>query len=145
VPLDHLEEEEEDFDRLSSSEIETGDFLSFCRPGLQKRVFQELERGKIRFEWEVDLHGLTVDFARAELGRFLRHCAGQRVRCALIIHGKGLRSEERQPVLKQMTNLWLRQREEVLAFCSAVRRDGGTGATYVLLRRSEGKGRRRRG
>jgi len=57
-----------------------------------------------------------------------------RVRCARIIHGKGIRSSSAQPVLKQKVNYWLRLHDEVLAFCSATRGDGGTGAVYCLLR-----------
>ena len=56
------------------------------------------------------------------------------MRCVRIIHGKGSRSEEGQPVLKHKVNYWLRCRDEVLAFTSATGRDGGTGALYVLLR-----------
>ena len=37
-------------------------------------------------------------------------------------------------MLKCKVNYWLRLREDVLAFCSATRGDGGTGAAYVLLR-----------
>ena len=83
---------------------------------------------------ELDLHGLTARHAHKTLEMFLRDCHRRRIRCVHIIHGKGYGSEDRQPVLKQKLNLWLRQRHDVLAFCSATRRDGGTGAAYVLLR-----------
>jgi DNA-nicking Smr family endonuclease len=36
-------------------------------------------------------------------------------------------------VLKQAVNVILRRAENVVAFCSANQRDGGTGAIYVLL------------
>jgi DNA-nicking Smr family endonuclease len=56
------------------------------------------------------------------------------VRCARIVHGKGNGSWQKQPVLKVKLNHWLRQRDEVLAFCSARGNDGGTGAVYVLIK-----------
>lgn len=94
----------------------------------------DLRRGYLEIGAELDLHGLTVRYAREDLNRFLAACNQRGIRCARIIHGKGYGSEGRQPVLKQKLNLWLRQREEVLAFTSAPRHDGGTGAAYVLLR-----------
>ncbi|WP_428603219.1 Smr/MutS family protein [Sedimenticola sp.] len=115
--------------------IETGEELSFIRPGVQNRLFQELRRGKIPPEDMLDLHGLRVVEARKALAEFLAHAIRHRLRVVQIIHGKGYRSEDRQPILKQKINQWLRQREEVLAFCSAPRFDGGTGAAYVLLSR----------
>lgn len=83
----------------------------------------------------LDLHGLRVVEARLALAGFLAHAIRHRLRVVQIIHGKGYRSEDRQPILKQKINQWLRQRDEVLAFCSAPRFDGGTGAAYVLLSR----------
>lgn len=119
--------------QISESEIQTHDFLHFARPGIQRRLMADLERGAIEVGLEVDLHGLSIDLARRTLAEFLAECRHRRVRCARIIHGKG-RGSERQPVLKQKVNYWLRLYDEVLAFCSATRRDGGTGACYVLLR-----------
>ena len=130
----HLIDDDEAQAVLSEAEVETGDFLFFARPGVQHRVLHDLQRGHIEVDIELDLHGLTVEVARRTLGQFLRDCAQLRVRCAHIIHGKGSGSVERRSVLKCKVNYWLRLREEVLAFCSATRRDGGTGAVYVLLR-----------
>jgi DNA-nicking Smr family endonuclease len=128
------EEDEADRDRYSEHEIETPEFLEFSRPGVQNRLLRELRRGHLEIGMELDLHGLTVRYARQVLQEFLYECGRRDIRCVQIIHGKGSGSEHRQPVLKQKINLWLRQREEVLAFCSALRRDGGTGAVYVLLK-----------
>jgi DNA-nicking Smr family endonuclease len=125
---------ERERDLYSPSEIKTGDELSFRRPGIQDRLFQELRRGHLEVQSELDLHGLTTRHARDILEQFLRHCRQHDIRCVRIIHGKGFGSEGQQPVLKQFVDRWLRQREEVLAFCSATSRDGGTGAAYLLLR-----------
>ncbi|MGA7980737.1 MAG: Smr/MutS family protein [Chromatiaceae bacterium] len=131
---------------LSESEVETPEYLLFARPGVQKRLISDLQRGYIAVDLEVDLHGLTVVYAERVLDEFLRECGRRRVRCARIIHGKGSRSAEGPPVLKRKVNYWLRLREQVLAFSSATRRDGGIGALYVLLRnpdKGERRGRRR--
>ena len=119
---------------LSETEVETHEFLHFARPGIQQRVIADLQRGAIEVGLEVDLHGLTVEVARRVLAEFLIACGHRRIRFARIIHGKGIRSSGNQPILKQKVNYWLRLHQEVLAFCSATRRDGGTGAVYVLLR-----------
>jgi len=139
--------EQEDRATLSESEVETPEYLLFARPGVQKRLIADLQRGYLPIDLEVDLHGLTVVFAERVLDEFLRECAHQRARCARIIHGKGSRSTEGPPVLKRKVNYWLRLREQVLAFTSATRRDGGAGALYVLLRnpaKSDRPKRRRR-
>lgn len=138
----HLLDEGADTDELSEAEVQTGEFLEFARPGAQRQL-QDLRRGHIEPTLDLDLHGLTVSYARETFDEFLLECRRRHVRCARIIHGKGYRSENQQPVLKQKVNYWLRLREEVLAFCSATRRDGGTGAVYVLLRNPR-KGRRRK-
>ena len=115
--------------------IETPEFLEFMRPGIQHRVFRDLQRGLIAPGATLDLHGMRVLEARTALVRFLSQALNRGHRCVRIVHGKGRRSDTAQPVLKQKTNQWLRQRKEVLAFCSAPRWDGGTGAAYVLLKR----------
>lgn len=116
-------------------DIETPEELLFIRPGVQQRVIRELRRGRIPPAEELDLHGLRVKQARSTLAAFLNRAREQRLRCIRIIHGKGRGSSDSQPILKQKTNQWLRQRREVLTFCSAPPFDGGTGATYVLLSR----------
>jgi len=121
-------------EELVDLNIETGDILEFVRPGIQRRLFQELRRGHLPPQQVLDLHGLRVAEARLELTRFLAFSRHHRLRVIQIIHGKGFGSNGRQPILKQKVNQWLRQRPEVLAFCSAARFDGGTGAVYVLLK-----------
>ena len=79
---------------------------------------------------------MTVNTAREALALFLRDVRREHQTCVRIIHGKGKGSRHRGPVLKQKVNHWLRQRDEVLAFCSARPVDGGSGALYVLLRRA---------
>jgi DNA-nicking Smr family endonuclease len=85
---------------------------------------------------ELDLHGLRADEAKRAIAAFLAEALARGARCVRIVHGKGLRSKGDGPVLKQRLDGWLRRRDDVLAFCSARREHGGTGAVYVLLRAS---------
>lgn len=112
-----------------------GQSLYFARSGIQGKVMQDLRRGKIKHTAMLDLHGKTVNEARQTLQFFLQHCLLRRCKCVLIIHGKGALDADKPPALKTHLNTWLRQASDVLAFCSALPRDGGTGAVYVLLRR----------
>lgn len=123
-------------DHFDAADMETGEELLFIRPGLQLRTLRKLRRGQIVVSAELDLHGMTVPVARSSVARFLVECQRHRIQCARIIHGKGRGSRHRGPVLKQKVGGWLRQREEVLAYCSARNYDGGTGAIYVLLKRA---------
>ena len=115
--------------------IETGDELVFRRAHLTARITDRLRRGEFAVGDEIDLHGLTALEARAALREFLGEALKRRHGCVRVVHGKGLRSGPRGPVLKHAVNTWLRKVDAVLAFSSAPRRDGGTGAVYVLLRR----------
>lgn len=121
-------------DPLDIADIETGEELLFARPGLQHTVLRKLRRGEFRVDAELDLHGLTAAEARQAVAEFLAECRRQGARNVRIIHGKGLGSFNREPVLKAKVAHWLRQRDEVLAYCSARPADGGTGAVYALLR-----------
>ena len=102
--------------------------------GAQKSVIKKLRGGKLPLDAALDLHGLTVEQARLRLAGFLQECRQCGYRHVIIVHGKGFRSQNR-PVIKPMVNRWLQQAQEVLAFCSAQPKDGGTGAVYVLLRK----------
>ena len=109
--------------------------LFFARPGVQRNVIRKLKRGQIHIEDQLDLHGMTVSTAADALAAFLGECTKRQRRCVRIVHGKGLGSSGRRPVIKESVNRWLRLRNEILAFCSTQPGDGGTGAIYVLLKR----------
>ncbi|MCC5794379.1 MAG: Smr/MutS family protein [Chromatiales bacterium] len=115
-------------------DLEAGDELSFARPQVAYETLRKLRRGRFAVRAEMDLHGMTSGEARAALREFIDECIDERHFCVRVIHGKGLRSGQRGPVLKSSVNRWLRQWDEVLAFCSAPARDGGTGAIYLLIR-----------
>ncbi len=114
--------------------FEAGDELNFLRPSLATTTLRKLRRGHWLIQRELDLHGLTVAEARPVLVAFLNSCLHDGARCVRIIHGKGLGSKNREPVLKRKVAVWLMQRDEILAFCQARRTEGGGGAVVVLLK-----------
>lgn len=138
-PAQRLADDRAVLDELRDGEMdaawgpERGEALSYLRPGQSRYVLRRLRRGEFSVMAELDLHGKTVGAARDELSQFLVECRFRNIRCVRIIHGKGKGSSNRGPVLKGKVDRWLRQREEVVAFCSAPSIDGGTGAVYVLL------------
>lgn len=109
------------------------DSLSFATEGLQKKVLKKLRQGYFGVDAEIDLHGLNSHEAKRQLLNFLHGCVKDNCRCVHIVHGKGYRSPDHYPILKNNINLWLRQHKDVQAFCSAPPREGGTGAVFVLL------------
>lgn len=114
--------------------IDIGEEGVHLRDGLPRRVLTDLRRGRWVVQAELDLHGLTRDEARSALGHFLHHVLESGYRCIRLIHGKGLGSPGREPVLKHLSRGWLMQRNEILAFCQARPHDGGEGALLILLR-----------
>lgn len=117
--------------------LETGDELSFRRDSITPRMLRRLRSGEFAVAAEIDLHGLTAAEARAELRKFVAQAIAQRKSCVRIVHGKGRGSGPRGPVLKNVVNVWLRHCDAVQAFGSARQMDGGSGAVYVLLARSD--------
>lgn len=115
--------------------IETGDEISFRRPGIPETLLRKLRRGHYAVDAEIDLHGLTSPQARSALREFIARELIHGARCVRVIHGKGLGSGPRGPVLKNVVNVCLRRMDVVVAFGSARPLDGGSGAVYVLLRR----------
>jgi len=114
--------------------IETGEEPSYLRTGLARDVLRKLRRGHWVVQNVVDLHGLNRQEAGSLLAEFLGGCLKRGLRCVRVIHGKGLRSPGREPVLKGKVQRWLAQRDEVLAFCEAPKNQGGSGALLVLLK-----------
>jgi DNA-nicking Smr family endonuclease len=110
-----------------------GDASVFARPGVAASTLRKLRRGQYRAQAQLDLHGLTVTEATLRLREFLSACLQHDTYCVRIVHGKGLRSGAKGPVLRQLVNNALRGTSRVLAFSSARPVDGGTGALYVLL------------
>ena len=116
-----------------SSLLDTDQDLSFRRPGVGADVVQKLRKGQWSIQRQVDLHGLRSDDAREAMGRFIREAHKQGLRCVRVVHGKGLGSPGKAPVLKDKVLRWLVQKAEVIAFVQAPPNKGGAGAVLVLL------------
>lgn len=114
--------------------LETDEGLSYARTGIGQETVRKLRRGHWVTQSQLDLHGMRTEEAREALADFLRSAGRRGLRCVRVIHGKGLGSVNREPVLKKKVRNWLVQKEEVLAFCQARAADGGAGAVMVLLK-----------
>jgi len=114
--------------------LESGEELAFLRDGLSRQVLRRMRRGHWVVEDDLDLHGMNRAQAAIGVAEFLRRCALRGRRCVRIVHGKGLGSPNREPVLKHKLRNWLMMRDEVLAFCQAPQAHGGSGAVLVLLK-----------
>ena len=113
--------------------LDADELLSFRRPGIGVDVTRKLRRGDWSIQRQIDLHGLRRDAAREALSIFIREAHRHGIRCVRVVHGKGLGSPGKVPVLKSRVHSWLVQKNEVLAFVQAKPADGGGGALVVLL------------
>ena len=127
-----LESISDEFD--ASTLLEVDDAMSFRRPGIGIDVARKLRRGHWSIQAEIDLHGLRREDAREALAAFLRESVRQGLRCVRVVHGKGLGSPGKTPVLKGKVHGWLVQKDEVLVFVQARADEGGAGAVVVLLK-----------
>jgi len=107
---------------------------TYVRRGLGTDVLARLRRGHWSVQGEIDLHGHTTDEAHDALADFLDDARAHGYRCVRVVHGKGLTSPNREPVLKGKVRKWLTHWDDVLAYCEAPRHSGGGGAVLVLLR-----------
>jgi DNA-nicking Smr family endonuclease len=113
--------------------LETDDELSYRAAGIGTQVLHKLRRGDWAIQGQLDLHGLRVDDARQTLTEFMKRATDQGWRCVRVVHGKGLGSKDKQPVLKGRVRSWLVQKQAVLGFVAARPAEGGAGALVVLL------------
>jgi len=118
----------------ASTLLDVDDALSFRRPGIGTDVTRRLRKGDWSIQGEIDLHGLRREEAREALATFVREAHRRGWRCVRIVHGKGLGSPGKTPVLKGRVQSWLIQKSEVLAFVQARGDEGGAGALVVLLK-----------
>ena len=116
-----------------STLLDVDDQMSFRRSGIGPDITRKSRKGEWRIQGQIDLHGLRSDEARNAVGQFLRDAKRMGWRCVRVVHGKGLGSPGKEPVLKSKVQRWLVQKNEVLAFVQARPADGGAGALVVLL------------
>jgi DNA-nicking Smr family endonuclease len=121
-------------DFYPAHELESGEELLYLRAGQTPNILSKLRRGFWVVQAQIDLHGLVSDEARLYVADFLNSCKKRNIRCVRIVHGKGLGSHNREPVLKHKLRSWLMQRDEVIAYAQAKPEDGGSGAVIVLLK-----------
>jgi DNA-nicking Smr family endonuclease len=126
-----LEAISDEFDAATLLDVD--DALSFRRPGIGLDVTRRLRKGFWSIQGEIDLHGLRREEAREALATFVREAHRRGWRCVRVVHGKGLGSPGKTPVLKGRVQSWLVQKSEVLAFVQARGDEGGAGALVVLL------------
>lgn len=137
--LDALVNGDAPFDLTHSDE-----FMSGCVPGLDPRVLRRLRKGEFTPQADLDLHGSDAATARALVEAFVVDAHARGLRCLRIVHGRGRRSPNGEPVLRPSLPRWLARgpaRLLVLAYTSAPPHDGGTGASYVLLARRKAERR----
>ena len=135
-PLQRLRDEREVMREALSVEdaLDSGEEPNYLREGLSRQILRQLRRGHWVVQAEIDLHGLNRVEALDAVGEFLAGCAARGRRCVRIVHGKGLGSRNREPVLKHLLVKHLPRRDAVLAFCQAPAAQGGGGALLVLLK-----------
>jgi DNA-nicking Smr family endonuclease len=114
--------------------IDSGEELAYARDGISRQTLRKLRRGHWVVQDDLDLHGMNRIEAAESVAAFLRNSSLKGLRCERIVHGKGLGSRNREPVLKSKLRGWLEPRDEVLGFCQAPNHHGGSGALLVLLK-----------
>jgi DNA-nicking Smr family endonuclease len=119
---------------IPEHELESGEELLYLREGQSPVILSKLRRGHWVVQAHIDLHGLVSDEARAYVSEFISDCKKRGIRCVRIVHGKGLGSRNREPVLRNKLRGWLMQKDEVIAYAQAKPNDGGSGAVIVLLK-----------
>lgn len=119
---------------IPTYEMESGEELLYLREGQSPVILGKLRRGHWVVQAHIDLHGLISDEARLYVAEFIADCKKKGIRCVRIVHGKGLGSRNKEPVLKHKLRNWLMQKDEVIAYAQAKQNDGGSGAVIVLLK-----------
>ncbi len=121
-------------DQWQAEQVDFEQELKFSRDGVDYRTMLALKKGQLQPEDHLDLHGMTIEQARDEVSHFIHYASLHQLRCIRIVHGKGYKAKQAYPILKNKVNSWLQQHPHVLAFHSALPRDGGNGAVYILLK-----------
>lgn len=114
-----------------AAEVAPDEYLS---NGLSRMTLRKLRRGVWPIQDRLDLHGNNTDVARRLLQEFLYQAQQRDLRCVLVIHGKGINSQGGEGILRRLTRHWLMQHAQVLAYCDAPAKEGGSGAVLLLLR-----------
>lgn len=138
VPTQRLADDENVMRELleaddESASLESGDELTYLKTGYPPRLLKRLRRGEFSIQDELDLHGYFAQEAKPAVHAFINEAAASNISAIRIVHGKGLHSKDKKPVLKNLILGWLKKNQHVLAVCSTPANDGSTGAVYVLI------------
>jgi len=114
--------------------IESEDGLLYLRHGHSPDILNKLKKGYWVVQGSIDLHGMISKEAKSYIVDYIQDCKKRHIRCIRIIHGKGIGSKNKEPVLRNKVKNWLVQKDEVIAYAQAPRHDGGSGAVIVLLK-----------
>lgn len=115
--------------------LKAEDKVFYAQEGVSQKQLALLKKGQFSWQAHLDLHGHTLAQADDLLDDFIAHCYEEEQRYVMIVHGKGARSQDDKPLIKNLVVQRLEQHKNIIAFCSALPKDGGTGALYVLLKR----------
>ena len=114
--------------------IESEDGLLYLRHGHSPDILNKLKKGYWVVQGSIDLHGMISQEAKSYIVDYIQECKKRHIRCIRIIHGKGIGSKNKEPVLRNKVKNWLAQKDEVIAYAQAPNHDGGSGAVVVLLK-----------
>ena len=101
-----------------TSSFLSGDELTYLRDGYPRQLLKNLRRGHYSIQEELDLHGLFADEAKREVHEFINECAKFNISTVRIVHGKGLHSPDKKPIIKNLILGWLKKNQFILAVCS---------------------------
>lgn len=118
--------------------LKPNDIIEYKRDGVQEGVYRKLRLGKYPIQARLDLHRKTLKEARDEVVSFLKQCMDWDIRTVTIVHGRGEKSNP-PALMKSFVAHWLMQIKDVQCVHSAQTFHGGSGAVYVMLRKSSEK------
>ena len=121
-------------DEYIFDDVESEEGLLFLRSGHSPEILKKLKKGYWVVQGSIDLHGMISQEAKSYIVDFIQDCKKRHIRCIRIIHGKGIGSKNKEPVLRKKVKNWLAQKDEVIAYAQAPKHDGGSGAVIVLLK-----------
>jgi DNA-nicking Smr family endonuclease len=119
------------------------EYMEGYAEGINPVTLDKLKNGEFSVQKILDLHGLSIDEAKISFEGFIADAVKTGLNCVKVVHGRGLKSKS-IPVLKENLKAWViraMNRKWVTAFSSARMCDGGTGATYILLKKTPVKKR----
>ena len=107
---------------------------------INRRMKLKLQRGLIRPETKIDLHGKTLSEAKKSLSHFIKSSINNNIRCILVITGKKKTLNGSRGLIRENLPSWLKENElfnYILFHCYAIKKDGDDGARYILLRKKD--------